>query len=202
MLYGTIILGNPLCRRGFAYGTEPNAFLVSRQARFQPGQTVLLIGEGEGRNGVWLARQGLQVSAGDQSETGLAKARAMAREAGVTLHTISADLTQWQWPVDEYDFVVSIFVHFKPGGRRFIHRACLAALKPGGTILLEGFNPEQIEYPSGGPPFPEMLFTRAMLRADFAGAKIERLESLETRLAEGKYHQGSAAVIRLIATRP
>ncbi|MDR9435887.1 MAG: class I SAM-dependent methyltransferase [Thiohalophilus sp.] len=187
---------------GFAYGTEPNAFLVSRQARFQPGQTVLLIGEGEGRNGVWLARQGLQVTAVDQSETGLAKAREMAREAGVSLQTICADLTQWQWPVDEYDFVVSIFVHFKPGDRRSIHRACLAALKPGGTILLEGFTPEQIDYPSGGPPFPEMLFSEAMLREDFAGAKIELLESLETRLAEGKYHQGSAAVLRLIATRP
>lgn len=187
---------------GFAYGTEPNAFLVSRQARFQPGQKVLLIGEGEGRNGVWLASQGLQVTAVDQSQTGLAKAREMASQAGVTLKTICADLTQWQWPVDEYDFVVSIFVHFKPEARRAIHRACLGALKPGGTILLEGFRPEQIAYPSGGPPLPEMLFSESLLREDFAGAEIELLESLEIRLSEGKYHQGTAAVLRLIATRP
>ena len=144
---------------GFAYGTEPNAFLASLQSRFTPGQTVLLIGEGEGRNGVWLAGQGLQVTAVDQSEAGLAKAQQLAQAAGVSLQTVCADLAEWQWPVAEYDYVISIFVHFKAGHRRQIHRACLAALKPGGSIILEAFTPEQLEYPSGGPPVAEMLFT-------------------------------------------
>lgn len=186
---------------GFAYGTAPNAFLVAQQARFTPGQKVLLIGEGEGRNGVWLARQGLEVTAVDQSQTGLAKARQLAAEAGVSLQTVCADLAEWQWPVAEYDFVISIFVHFPPERRRQIHRACLAALKPGGTMILEGFTPEQLAHPSGGPPIEAMLFTEALLREDFADADIELLESLETRLAEGQYHQGPAAVVRLIAVR-
>lgn len=186
---------------GFAYGTEPNAFLVSLQSRFQPGQKVLLIGEGEGRNGVWLARQGLQVTAVDQSATGLAKAQQLAKEQGVSLETICTDLNTWPWPVAAYDFVVSIFVHFKPEHRRANHRACLAALKPGGTLILEAFTPEQLQHPSGGPPIEEMLFSESMLREDFAEADIERLESLQTRLDEGKYHRGSAAVLRLIARR-
>lgn len=188
--------------QGFAYGTEPNAFLVSQKARFHPGQKVLLIGEGEGRNGSWLAGLGLSVTAVDQSETGLAKAQQLAEQQGVSLQTICADLTSWQWPKDEYDFVISIFVHFKPEQRGAIHRSCIAALKPGGQIILEAFTPEQLGHPSGGPPVEEMLFTEAMLREDFAEAEIERLEARETHLEEGKYHRGSAAVLRLIARRP
>lgn len=188
--------------QGFAYGTEPNAFLVSQKSRFHPGQKVLLIGEGEGRNGVWLARLGLNVTAVDQSRTGLDKAQQLAKQQGVSLKTVCTDLASWQWPENEYDFVISIFVHFKPEQRHMIHRACLAALKPGGQLLLEAFTPEQLEHPSGGPPIREMLFTEAMLQEDFADADIEMLESLETRLDEGKYHRGPAAVLRLIATRP
>jgi len=186
---------------GFAYGTEPNAFLVAQQARFTPGQKVLLVGEGEGRNGVWLARQGLDVTAVDQSQTGLRKARQLAAEAGVALQTVCADLAEWPWPVAEYDFVISIFVHFPPEQRRQIHRASLSALKPGGTMILEGFTPEQLGHASGGPPIAAMLFTEAQLREDFADTDIELLESLETHLAEGQYHQGTAAVVRLIAVR-
>jgi cyclopropane fatty-acyl-phospholipid synthase-like methyltransferase len=187
---------------GFAYGTEPNAFLVAQEPRFKPGQKALLIGEGEGRNGAWLARQGLAVTAVDQSPTGLEKAQHLAKEQGVSLQTICADLGEWQWPEGEFDFVISIFVHFQPAQRRAIHRACLKALKPGGQVIMEAFTPEQLEHPSGGPPREEMLFTESMLREDFAGAEIEQLESIQTELAEGKYHRGSAAVLHLIATRP
>lgn len=187
---------------GFAYGTEPNAFLVSLQERFSPGQSVLLIGEGEGRNGVWLARQGLDVTAVDQSAVGLDKARRLAQENNVELHTVQADLNEWQWPIDAFDVVVSIFVHFRPADRQRIHRACLAALKPGGLLVLEAFTPEQLNHPSGGPPVEEMLFTEPMLREDFADAAIESLESLEVHLEEGKYHRGSAAVLRMLARKP
>lgn len=187
--------------QGFAYGTEPNAFMVSQQSRFSPGQRVLLIGEGEGRNGVWLARQGLQVTAVDQSEVGLAKAQELAKQNGVSLETICADLTSWVWPEAEYDFVISIFVHFPSSVRRRIHQACLAALKPGGRVIMEAFTPEQLQFSSGGPPVEDMLFQEAEVREDFAGARIEYLESLQTELAEGKYHQGRAAVVRLIAIR-
>ena len=148
---------------GFAYGTEPNAFMVSQQQRFVSGQKVLLIGEGEGRNAVWLAKQGLQVTAVDQSETGLAKARALAEQNGVSLTTLCADLTTWTWPRAEFDFVLSIFVHFPPEVRRRIHHACLEALKPGGSLIMEAFTPEQLAYASGGPPRKEMLFSEAIV---------------------------------------
>lgn len=188
--------------QGYAYGTEPNAFMVSQQFRFTPGQKVLLIGEGEGRNGVWLARQGLQVTAVDQSEVGLSKAQDLASQHGVSLETICVDLTSWNWPEAEFDFVISIFVHFPSAVRRRIHQACLAALKPGGSIIMEAFTPEQLQYSSGGPPVEDMLFREEELQEDFAPARIEYLESLKTELAEGKYHRGPAAVVRLIATRP
>ena len=186
---------------GHAYGTQPNAFLVSQQACFKPGQSVLVIGDGEGRNGVWLAEQGLQVVSVDQSCVGLQKAKQLAWERGVELVTHCVDLKTWQWPQNRFDFVVSIFVHFPPDCREMIHHACLATLKPGGRLIMQAFTPEQLAYSSGGPPLKEMLFSEEMLRADFAGTDIELLETGLCDLAEGKYHCGEGAVLNLITRK-
>ena len=187
--------------RDYAYGTEPNAFLAQQQALFQAGNRALAVADGEGRNGVWLAQQGLQVLAVDSSGVGLAKAQQLAHARGVSLNTELADLLTWQWPQAQYDYVVAIFIHFMPTHRERMHQAMLHALKPGGVLIMEAFHPDQLNYRSGGPPLREMLYTAEMLRADFAGAKISLMEETTTELAEGLYHRGPAAVVRLICRR-
>ena len=127
----------------YAYGTIPNQFLTEQQHRFRPGMSALVVGDGEGRNGVWLARQGLQVLSVDLSPVGLEKAQKLAVQQDVQLQTECADLTTWNWLCNEYDLVVAIYLHFAPEVRQRMHQSMLRALKPGGLLILEAFNPEQ-----------------------------------------------------------
>ena len=187
---------------GYAYGTEPNAFLVSQRKYIKPGGQALAVADGEGRNGGWLAQQGLDVLSVDASEVGLRKARDLAEDRGVTIRTEKADLVVWQWPVQKFDIVASIYAHFPPEVRPRLHRCMFEALKPGGILLLEAFTPEQLHYKSGGPPVVSMLYTADMLRFDFAGAEILLLEETVAELVEGKYHCGPGAVVRLVVRRP
>ena len=187
---------------GYAYGTEPNAFLVSQRRYLKPGMKTLAVADGEGRNGVWLAQQGLDVLSVDASEIGLRKAQELAGDRGVKIHTEKVDLAAWQWPEQEFDVVAAIFVHFPPEVRSRLHRRMLEALKPGGVLILEAFIPAQLSYKSGGPPVLEMLYTAEMLRIDFAGGEILQIEERITDLEEGKYHRGPGAVVRLVLRRP
>ncbi len=187
---------------GYAYGTEPNAFLVSKAHLFRPGMSALAVADGEGRNGVWLAGRGLDVLSVDASEVGLRKTRELAASRGVAIRTAQADLGRWAWPSAAFDVVVSIFAHFPPELRPRLHQAMLVALKPGGLVILEAFTPEQLNYPSGGPRVQEMLYSAGMLRADFAAGEVLELTETLTALAEGKYHSGPAAVVRLVVRRP
>lgn len=188
--------------RDYAYGTEPNAFLVSQRWRLDPGQEVLAVADGEGRNGVWLAQQGMKVTSVDASAVGLQKALRLALARGVMLRTTCADLLDWAWPCGTFDAVVSVFLHFPPAHRAAIHRAMLNAVRPGGLVILEAFRPEQLCLGSGGPPVREMLYDAATLRADFADAEIVTLEDADPDLDEGPLHQGRAATVRLVARRP
>ena len=187
---------------GYAYGTEANQFLIKQQHRFKPRMKTLVVGDGEGRNGVWLASQGLDVLSIDISLVGLKKAEALATQHQVKIQTECADLTSWQWPKATYDLVVAIYLHFDPEVRQRMHRSMLEALKPAGLLILEAFNPKQLEYQakynSGGPKITEMLYEPEMLQQDFEGGKILELTETITELREGEYHQGKASVIRLI----
>ncbi len=189
----------------YAYGTIPNQFLTQQQHQFKPAMKALVVGDGEGRNGVWLATQGLDVLSIDLSLVGLAKAQALATQNQVKIQTQCADLTTWDWVENTYDLVVAIYLHFAPDVRQRMHRAMLTALKPGGSIVLEAFNLEQLEYQreynSGGPPVLEMLYQPEMLREDFAGGSIVELTETITQLHEGKYHDGKASVIRLVVQK-
>lgn len=186
---------------GYAYGTAPNAFLSSQAARLAPGMKALVVGDGEGRNGVWLAEQGLAVTSVDYAEAGLNKARGLAASRGVTLHTLCTDLNHWDWPVSEYDLVVSIFLHFPSTIRPVMHAHMLEALKPGGLLIMEAFTKEQLNYKSGGPPVEDMLFSRDMLAEEFSNAELLLLEEVVVSLDEGPYHRGDGAVVRLVARK-
>jgi cyclopropane fatty-acyl-phospholipid synthase-like methyltransferase len=188
--------------KGWAYGTEPNHFLSNQSARLKPGMKALVVGDGEGRNGVWLAQQGLDVLSVDYSAAGLRKARELATAKGTRLDTECVDLTHWRWPVATYDVVVSVYLHFAPEVRTAMHRAMLQALKPGGVLILEAFNKNQLQYKSGGPSVAAMLYSSDELRADFSGAHIEVLDETIAELNEGKYHVGPGAVLRVVLRKP
>lgn len=187
---------------GYAYGTAPNAHLMDHADHLSVGANVLVPGDGEGRNGVWLARQGMNVLSVDGSAVGLEKARRLAAANNVPLRTQQADLLEWEWPVAAFDGVVSIFLHFAATDRRKMHAAMAAALRPGGVLILEAFRPEQLSFSSGGPKDPDLLYRAADLHADFAGLRIDLLEDTTCTLDEGPLHQGPAAVVRLIAHKP
>lgn len=189
----------------YLYGTRPNAFLVAETYRLTPGQSVLMVGDGEGRNGVWLAEQGLKVSSVDASPRAIQKATKLALDRGVALNAACADLRDWAWPVATFDAVVAIFVHFRPDARPVLHRRMAGALKPGGVLILEGFSKAQQGFQkthgSGGPGDPDMLFSADMLRQDFSELEIVELGETQAVLDEGPGHSGRAALVRLVARR-
>ena len=186
---------------GFAYGLTPNVFLSSFENSFKTGQKVLVIGDGEGRNGVWLAEQGCEVTSVDSSLIGVEKAQKLAKEKNVEIEAICADLTQWDWPDSEFDFVVIIYVHFPPNVRAALHDKVVSALKPSGQLIMESFTPDQLNYSSGGPPVLEMLYSAEMMKNDFKLLEIQELKECVVELNEGKYHCGDGAVIRLLALK-
>jgi SAM-dependent methyltransferase len=181
---------------GFKYGTAPNAFLVEQAHRLRPGADVLVPGDGEGRNGVWLAQQGYRVTAMDGSAVGLQKAQALAAERGVTIGIVLGDLAYWTPAPAAFDALVLTFVHLPPAIRANAHRRLAAALRPGGWLILEAFHPLQLPLTSGGPKDPAMLYTLDLLREDFAGLREVMAWQGETMLDEGPGHQGAAQVVR------
>ena len=189
----------------YAYGETPNAVLASMAPRFAPGQSALVPGDGEGRNGVYLARQGLTVETLDLSAQGVEKARRLALSRGVKLDAKQADVLVWDWRQNAYDWVALLYLHLVADDRRRLHARALAALKPGGCIVLEAFTPSHLENQKagakGGPRDAALLYTAEDLRADFAGAVIELLEETEVDLHEGALHVGRSAVVRMVARR-
>src|SRR5271165_1761514 len=172
----------------YAYGLEPNAFLASQAHRLKAGMSALVPGDGEGRNGVWLAGQGLRVDTLDLSAYGVAKAKALAAGRGVSVDAVQADALAWNWPEARYDLVALIYLHLIEAERRIVHARALTALRPGGLIVLEAFRPEQLARHAagarGGPRDPSLLYSLEALREDFSAAQILLLEAAEARIDE------------------
>lgn len=184
---------------GYHFGTEPNAFVKSHAHLLKPGWKALAIADGEGRNGVFLAEQGLDVLAVDLSPTALAKSQALARERGVSIKTEQADLETWAWPASAFDVVVAIFFQFcAPAARQKIFRGIKRTLKPGGLLLLEGYGLGQLQYKSGGPSESNRLYTRAMLEEAFADFSSIEIKEYDAELSEGSRHSGKAALVDLV----
>ena len=128
----------------YIFGTEPNAFLAAQKKLLPQRGRALAVSDGEGRNGVWLAEQGLDVLSIDFSPAAQAKARALAQTRGVTIATELVDLAQFAWPDAAFDVVIDIFTQFfGPDGRAAKFAGIRKALKPGGLLLLQGYRPEQ-----------------------------------------------------------
>jgi 2-polyprenyl-3-methyl-5-hydroxy-6-metoxy-1,4-benzoquinol methylase len=187
----------------YIFGTAPNVFLASQSGLIRPGVRALAIADGEGRNGVWLAEQGVQVHAIDVSPVALEKARKLAAERGVTIDFEQADILDWNWPQATYDLVVAIFIQFAPPPERDrIIAGIRRSLKPGGLLIMQGYTPKQIEFATGGPANPANLYTADLLRDWFGDWDILHLAEHESVISEGSHHHGMSALIDLVSRKP
>lgn len=183
---------------GFQFGEAPNLFLLSQAHRMRRGLRALAVGDGEGRNGVWLAKLGLAVTSLDWSAVAVGKAQAFADARGVPLDARQADVARWDWPEAQYDLIAWIYLHLPPEDRAIATAGCLRALKPGGLLVLECFSPAQEGRRSGGPKIPALLWDRAIVEREFAGLEVLELTEGAVRLDEGPRHQGLAEVVRCV----
>ncbi|MEB3158434.1 MAG: class I SAM-dependent methyltransferase [Synechococcus sp.] len=188
-------------RKAFAYGEQPNDFLVEQASALPPGDAICLA-EGEGRNAVYLASLGHRVVAQDFSAVGLAKAQALALRRGVALRVEQGDLAAWNPSPVSVDLVVAIWMHLPASLRRQVLAKAAWALRPGGVLLLEGYGPEQLGLGTGGPPVAELLIPSQALRQELAGLELELLRDCRRVVQEGAFHQGESAVVQLRARKP
>lgn len=187
---------------GYLFGTAPNEFLASCRSLLGDSGRVLCVADGEGRNSVWLAEQGLEVTAFDASPVGVAKARRLAADRGVAVRYDIADAEAWEWPREAFDAVVAIYIQFAPPPmRRRIFDLVHRALRPGGLLLLEGYRVEQLAYGTGGPRVADQLYTEAQLREELVAFAIEEIRAYDAVIDEGPAHSGMSAVIDVIARR-
>lgn len=187
----------------YEFGKAPNDFLVRCKPLLPTSGTALAVADGEGRNGVWLAEQGLDVVSVDFSPSAQKKARALAAERGVSINLIEGDAHIWTYPEAAFDVVVEIFTQFStPAERPRKWAGMRRALKPGGLLIIEGYAPKQLHYGTGGPKQVEHLYTRELLEQAFGDFDDLRIFEEERELREGAAHAGMSAVISLTARKP
>lgn len=188
---------------GYAFGTEPNYFLKSCAPLLPRSGRALAVADGEGRNGVWLAEQGLAVVSVDFSPAAQTKARALAAQRQVTVECVQADVHAWPYPQAAFDVVVEIFTQFSTPGERAVKWARMRrALKSGGLLILQGYTPRQLDYGTGGPKVLENLYTRAMLEAAFGDFRALKIVEEDREVNEGSAHAGMSALIGLTGYKP
>jgi SAM-dependent methyltransferase len=185
----------------YFYGTEPNDFLRERHGAIAAGGSVLSLGEGEGRNAVFLAQQGYRVLALDQSSRGLEKARRLAAEKQVEIDSIVADLDGYRIEPQRWDGIVSIWCHLPSALRAVVHRQVVSGLRPGGALILEAYTPDQIGRGTGGPKSVDLLPTLVQLRQELAGLEFVHALEAERVVREGGGHTGLSATVQVVARR-
>ncbi len=189
-------------REGFLYGKESNAFLAANEHLLRPKSKVLMLGEGEGRTACYMALKGHIVAALDASDVGLDKTRELAKEAGVEIETIHADLSEWR-SKQKYNGVLTSFLHLPEPLRTEAFSHALDTVESGGYFMGEFFSVKQLSRDSGGPKMAELLYTLESVEKIFDrdDVKIIKLEECVDHLSEGSGHQGDAELIRVIAQK-
>lgn len=184
----------------YIYGIQPNEFLVEHLTPLPIGE-ILFVAEGEGRNAVFAAKLGWHVTAIDFSQEGKKKALDLASANQVVIDYQVIEAEKYDYPTEKFDAIALIYAHFDEPIRSFIHQKCIDSLKKGGTILLEAFNKNQLNYTSGGPKKESMLYNTEMLEKDFKNLAVKNIIEMEVELAEGEFHNGTAEVIRFIGKK-
>lgn len=186
--------------KDYAYGTEPNEFFKHELDKLDPGR-ILIPGDGEGRNSVYAATRGWEVDAIDWSEEAKKKAMLLARKNNVLVNYIVDDLTTFTVEREYYDAAALIFVHFGGEDREYLHKEVLKGLRPGGILIIEAFEKEQIGHSSGGPKDPELLYSLQDIVEEFIDLELKHLSKDIVELKEGKHHQGKAVVVRFVGQK-
>lgn len=188
-------------QKEYVYGTRPNDYLVDMAHRLPPGR-ILCLAEGEGRNAVYLAGLGYEVTCVDSSEVGLTKAEQLARKKQVALNIEVADLADYTLPRHFYSGIVSIFAHLPPAIRTRVHSQVVTALLPGGVLLLEAYTPDQLNYGTGGPPSAEMMMQLSQLKDELHGLDFIHARELVREINEGLLNNGKGSVVQVLARKP
>ena len=184
----------------YVYGTNPNMFLAGELDKLKPGN-ILFPAEGEGRNAVFAALRGWNVSAFDFSEKAKEKALMLAKEKNVIIDYTVASYENMVLERESFDCIALIYAHVMDRKRQLYHKNLLKSLRKGGTLILEGFSKDQIKYKTGGPPKVEFLFSAEELTEDFNSLGKLSISELTETLDEGKFHAGKAAIIRVVGTK-
>jgi SAM-dependent methyltransferase len=185
---------------GWAFGTEPNDFLRQEAHRIPPGR-VLCLGEGEGRNAVFLAERGYEVVGVDRSQIGMDKAQALAQERGVFIETVVSSIEDFDLTEGEWQGIISVFFHLPPELRKKVNQAVVKGLAPGGILILEAFTPRQLEFETGGPPYLERLLSLADVEEELGGLEFLLAQETERDIHEGRMHTGRGAVVQVVGLR-
>lgn len=184
----------------YLFGDAPNSFLASQRELLKPGMKALSVADGDGRNGVFMASLGLQVLSVDFSPVAQQKAKQRAKSKSLDLEFREVNLHNWDWPKEEFDLVVVVFIQFSSAAERpGVFAGIQQALKPGGLLLLAGYRPEQLEYGTGGPADAENMYTEEILRDGFSGMDITHLRGHDDQVREGSGHHGMSALIDMVA---
>ncbi|MHB8666186.1 MAG: class I SAM-dependent methyltransferase [Burkholderiales bacterium] len=186
----------------YLFGERPNAYLASKAALLRKGSRALSIADGEGRNSIWLAEQGLRVDAFDFSPTAVSKAERLAAGRGVHVEFNVAETFAWNWAPSAYDLVAAIFIQFaSPSVRQKLFPLIKRTLKPDGLLILQGYRVEQLQYGTGGPPEADHLYTEAMIREALQDMDIVELRCYDEQVDEGKGHAGMSALMGVVARK-
>ena len=188
------------CNAEYVYGEEPNQFFATQLSALKAGNLILPC-EGEGRNAVYAASLGWTVDAFDGSLEGKNKALQLAHKKMVKIEYLIDDATVISYPNNSVDVVAFIYAHFTNDHRAQIHKKAINWLRPGGKIILEAFNPNQLQNNSGGPKDISMLYTIEMLQSDFSSLRFDLIQNIQTTLKEGAFHDGLADVIQFVGTK-
>lgn len=183
----------------YLYGKDPNEFLKSVIQKQKPGKA-LFLAEGEGRNAVYAAKLGWDVTAVDSSEMGKQKAIKLAEENNVKINYIINDI--FNYSTDEkFDAVILIYLHVDDELKQKLHEKVISLLNENGIVILEAFSKDQINFSSGGPKDVNMLYDLQSIVEDFIELEFEKLSKEEVDLNEGKGHVGKASVIRFVGRK-
>ncbi len=187
---------------GFLFGEAPNRYLASQLHHLLPGNA-LAIADGEGRNSVWLAKQGMQVDAFDFAPNAIAKAEQLAQKHAVTVNFSCTDWQSFDWKMAHYDNIVGVFFQFAgPQDRAEIFARIHASLKPGGVLLIQGYTPAQLTFNTGGPGQLDHLYDERLLTSAFATYQVLDMQTYEAEIHEGTAHRGMSGLIGFVAQKP
>ena len=200
---------NPLARwnerfstQSYLFGEKPNRYLAEKTALLKKDKA-LSIADGEGRNSVWLASQGFEVDAFDFSPVAIEKAKNLAAAHHVNVNFQCSDWQSFDWKANHYDTIAGIFFQFAdPTSRLQIFKKLNAALKPGGTLIIQGYGLEQMQFKTGGPGILENLYDEALLLASFKDYKILDLKTYQEEVNEGPGHSGMSALVGYVGEKP